>query len=55
MMEQLADALTLLDSDPFLWVSALCAEGNDFTAGLWANGLGLYLRRLRPPQWSAHD
>jgi enoyl-CoA hydratase/carnithine racemase len=34
MMEQLADALTLLDSAPFLWVGVLCADGNDFTAGL---------------------
>lgn len=34
MMEQLADALTLLDSDPSLWVGVLCANGNDFTAGL---------------------
>lgn len=34
MMEQLADALTLLDRDPSLWVGVLCATGNDFTAGL---------------------
>ncbi len=34
MMQDLADALTLLDSDPGLWVGVLCAEGPDFTAGL---------------------
>ena len=34
MLLQLADALTLLDRDDDLWVGVLCAEGNDFTAGL---------------------
>jgi enoyl-CoA hydratase len=34
MMEQLAEALTLLDTDDGLWVGVLCAEGENFTAGL---------------------
>jgi enoyl-CoA hydratase len=34
MMEQLGNALTLLDGEPSLWVGVLCAAGNDFTAGL---------------------
>lgn len=34
MMEQLSEALTLLDEDPALWVGVLCAAGPDFTAGL---------------------
>jgi enoyl-CoA hydratase/carnithine racemase len=34
MMEQLADALTLLEDDDSLWVGVLCAEGAHFTAGL---------------------
>lgn len=34
MMQQLSTALTLLDSDPELWVGVLCAAGSDFTAGL---------------------
>lgn len=34
MMQQLSAALTLLDEDPDLWVGVLCANGDDFTAGL---------------------
>ena len=34
MMAQLSDALTLLDRDDGLWVGVLCAEGDNFTAGL---------------------
>jgi len=34
MMTQLSDALTELDQDPELWVGVLCAEGDNFTAGL---------------------
>lgn len=34
MMEQLSDALTLLDQDDTLWVGVLCAAGDNFTAGL---------------------
>jgi enoyl-CoA hydratase/carnithine racemase len=34
MMDQLSDALTLLDEDPELWVGVLCADGGHFTAGL---------------------
>jgi enoyl-CoA hydratase/carnithine racemase len=34
MMEQLSDALTLLDGDDGLWVGVICANGPDFTAGL---------------------
>jgi enoyl-CoA hydratase/carnithine racemase len=34
MMAQLSAALTALDRDPDLWVGVLCAEGDDFTAGL---------------------
>ena len=34
MMEQLSDAMTLLDRDENLWVGVLCANGSDFTAGL---------------------
>lgn len=34
MMQQLSDALTLLDGSPDLWAGVLCAEGEHFTAGL---------------------
>lgn len=34
MMAQLSDALTLLDDDAELWCGVLCAEGENFTAGL---------------------
>jgi enoyl-CoA hydratase/carnithine racemase len=34
MMAQLSDALTLLNDDPDLWCGVLCAEGENFTAGL---------------------
>lgn len=34
MMQQLSAALTLLDRDASLWVGVVCAEGDDFTAGL---------------------
>ena len=34
MMAQLAAAMTELDRDPDLWVGVLCAEGDNFTAGL---------------------
>jgi enoyl-CoA hydratase len=34
MMEQMSDALTLLDRTDEYWVGVVCAEGNDFTAGL---------------------
>jgi enoyl-CoA hydratase len=34
MMEQLSEALTLLDRESDLWVGVLCANGDDFTAGL---------------------
>jgi enoyl-CoA hydratase len=34
MMAQLSAAMTELDRDPELWVGVLCAEGDDFTAGL---------------------
>src|SRR6476619_958401 len=34
MMAQLAAAMTELDRDPGLWVGVLCAEGDNFTAGL---------------------
>jgi enoyl-CoA hydratase len=34
MMAQLSDALTLLDTDDDLWCGVLCAEGENFTAGL---------------------
>ena len=34
MMAQLSAALTELDQDPDLWVGVLCAEGDNFTAGL---------------------
>jgi enoyl-CoA hydratase len=34
MMEQLSAAFTELDRDPDLWVGVLCAEGDNFTAGL---------------------
>jgi enoyl-CoA hydratase len=34
MMTQLAAAMTELDRDPDLWVGVLCAEGDNFTAGL---------------------
>jgi enoyl-CoA hydratase/carnithine racemase len=34
MMAQLSAALTELDRDPDLWVGVICAEGDNFTAGL---------------------
>lgn len=34
MMVELAQALTLLDEDPELWVGVVCAAGDHFTAGL---------------------
>lgn len=34
MMAQLSQALTELDRDDDLWVGVLCAEGDNFTAGL---------------------
>jgi enoyl-CoA hydratase len=34
MMAQLSAAMTELDRDPDLWVGVLCAEGDNFTAGL---------------------
>jgi enoyl-CoA hydratase/carnithine racemase len=34
MMAELAAAMTDLDRDPDLWVGVLCAEGENFTAGL---------------------
>jgi len=34
MMEQMSDALTLLDRTADYWVGVVCAEGKDFTAGL---------------------
>ena len=34
MMAQLSSAMTELDRDPDLWVGVLCAEGDNFTAGL---------------------
>ena len=34
MMLELSEAMTLLDTDPDLWVGVLCANGKDFTAGL---------------------
>ena len=34
MMEQLSDSLTLLDREDDLWTGVLCANGDDFTAGL---------------------
>ncbi|WP_171241231.1 crotonase/enoyl-CoA hydratase family protein [Ruegeria sp. HKCCA5491] len=34
MMEQLSDTLTLLEQTPDLWAGVICAEGEDFTAGL---------------------
>ncbi len=34
MMRELSDAMTLLDKDDNLWVGVLCANGDDFTAGL---------------------
>ena len=34
MMEQLSDAFTLLDKEEDLWVGVLCANGDNFTAGL---------------------
>src|ERR1700747_1514137 len=34
MMAQLSDAMTLLDGDDSLWVGALCAAGDNSTAGL---------------------
>jgi enoyl-CoA hydratase/carnithine racemase len=34
MMAQLSDALTLLNDDRDLWCGVLCAEGENFTAGL---------------------
>jgi enoyl-CoA hydratase len=34
MMAQLSDAITLLHNDDSLWVGVLCANGDNFTAGL---------------------
>jgi enoyl-CoA hydratase/carnithine racemase len=34
MMDQMSDALTLLDRTDDYWVGVVCAEGADFTAGL---------------------
>jgi enoyl-CoA hydratase/carnithine racemase len=34
MMEQLSDAVTLPDKEEDLWVGLLCANGDNFTAGL---------------------
>ena len=34
MMEQLSEAMTLLETSDNLWVGVLCAAGEDFTAGL---------------------
>jgi len=34
MMEQLSEALTILDRTDDLWAGVLCAQGDDFTAGL---------------------
>ncbi len=34
MMEQLSDALTVLETTDDLWAGVLCAAGSDFTAGL---------------------
>jgi enoyl-CoA hydratase len=34
MMDQMSDALTLLDRTDDYWVGVVCAEGRDFTAGL---------------------
>lgn len=34
MMEELSEAITLLDRDDSLWVGVICAEGEHFTAGL---------------------
>jgi enoyl-CoA hydratase/carnithine racemase len=34
MMEQLSNAMTVLETADDLWVGVLCAAGNDFTAGL---------------------
>lgn len=34
MMAQLSEALTLLEEDEGLWTGVLCAEGDNFTAGL---------------------
>jgi enoyl-CoA hydratase/carnithine racemase len=34
MMLELSDALTLLDRDDELWCGVICAEGENFTAGL---------------------
>lgn len=34
MMEQLSDALTVLEASEDLWAGVLCAAGNDFSAGL---------------------
>ncbi len=34
MMEQLSDAMTVLETTDDLWAGVLCAAGSDFTAGL---------------------
>lgn len=34
MMDQMSDALTVLDETDDYWVGVVCADGNDFTAGL---------------------
>lgn len=43
MADQLADALTLLDEDPDLWVGVIFGHGDHFTAGLdlpkWTDGI----------------
>ena len=52
MMEQLSQALTLLDTDEALWCGVLCAEGDNFTAGLDMPkffGPGAEAARPRPP------
>jgi enoyl-CoA hydratase/carnithine racemase len=52
MMEQLSEALTLLDTDEGLWCGVLCAEGDNFTAGLDMPkffGPGAEAARPRPP------
>jgi enoyl-CoA hydratase len=48
MMEQLSDALTLLDRSPELRVGVLCAEGKHFTAGLDIDPFALANRCRKP-------
>src|SRR5262249_19064004 len=38
MMAQMSDALTILHTTEAYWVGVVCAEGNDFTAGLDMEG-----------------